>query len=190
MVGWHHWLNGHEFEQAQGDGGQGAWRAAVHEVAKSWIQLRDWTITTIIWWRMGSWPRHVASFIAKHRLSCAAWAQGLCGMWDLGSLTRDWTHVPCISRQILNPWITREVPSLWYFIMASLGNEYAVTQLVSDKNRIWNLVHRPYPMPFSEQRTWNVRLGFYTYGFPDSWSIKAVTDNHSSRYSQVGSGWL
>ena len=25
MVGWHHWLNGHEFEQAQRDGeGQGA----------------------------------------------------------------------------------------------------------------------------------------------------------------------
>ena len=25
MVGWHHWLNGHEFEQAQGDGeGQGS----------------------------------------------------------------------------------------------------------------------------------------------------------------------
>ena len=24
MVGWHHWLNGHEFEQAPGDGeGQG-----------------------------------------------------------------------------------------------------------------------------------------------------------------------
>ena len=25
MVGWHHWLNGHEFEQAPGDsGGQGS----------------------------------------------------------------------------------------------------------------------------------------------------------------------
>ena len=29
MVGWHHQLNGHEFEQALGDGeGQGTWRAA------------------------------------------------------------------------------------------------------------------------------------------------------------------
>ena len=63
-----------------------------------------------------------------------------------------------------------------------------VTQLVSDKNRIWNLVHHPYPMPFSEQKTWNVRLDFYTCGFPDSWSRKAVIDNHSSRHSQVGSG--
>ena len=38
MVGWHHWLNGHEFEQAPGDGeGQGVWRAAVRGVAKSWL---------------------------------------------------------------------------------------------------------------------------------------------------------
>ena len=37
MVGWHHRLNGHEFEQALGDDeGQGAWRAAVHGVANSW----------------------------------------------------------------------------------------------------------------------------------------------------------
>ena len=35
MVGWHHWLNGHEFEQTQGgSGGQGS-RAAVHGVAKN-----------------------------------------------------------------------------------------------------------------------------------------------------------
>ena len=38
MVGWHHQLNGHEFEQAPGvSDGRGAWRAVVHGVAKSWI---------------------------------------------------------------------------------------------------------------------------------------------------------
>ena len=42
MVGWHHQLNGHEFEQAPGvSDGQGAWRAVVHGVAKSWIQLSN-----------------------------------------------------------------------------------------------------------------------------------------------------
>ena len=36
MVGWHHQLNGHEFEQARGvSEGQEAWCAAVHGVAKS-----------------------------------------------------------------------------------------------------------------------------------------------------------
>ena len=36
MVGWHHQLDGHEFEQAPGAGeGQEAWSAAVHGVTKS-----------------------------------------------------------------------------------------------------------------------------------------------------------
>ena len=44
MVGWRHWLDGHEFEQAPGDGeGQGFWCAAVHGTAKSQTGLSDWT---------------------------------------------------------------------------------------------------------------------------------------------------
>ena len=44
MVGWHHRLEGHEFEQAPGDGeGQGSWHAAVHGVAKSRILISNWT---------------------------------------------------------------------------------------------------------------------------------------------------
>ena len=34
MVGWHHRLNGHEFEQAPGGGDREAWHAAVHGVAE------------------------------------------------------------------------------------------------------------------------------------------------------------
>ena len=35
MVGWHHWLHRHEFEQAPGGGdGQGSLHAAVHEIAE------------------------------------------------------------------------------------------------------------------------------------------------------------
>ena len=40
MVGWHHSLDGYEFEQTPGDGEeQGSLRAAVHGVAKSWTRL-------------------------------------------------------------------------------------------------------------------------------------------------------
>ena len=47
VVGWHHRLDGHEFEQALGDGeGQGTWRAAVRGVAKSWSRLNNWTTTS------------------------------------------------------------------------------------------------------------------------------------------------
>ena len=34
MVGWHHWLEGREFEQALGVGDTEAWHAAVHEYRK------------------------------------------------------------------------------------------------------------------------------------------------------------
>ena len=44
MVGWHHRLDGHEFEQAlEVADGQGGLCAAVHGVTKSWTQLSDWT---------------------------------------------------------------------------------------------------------------------------------------------------
>ena len=47
MVGWHHQLNGPEFEQTPGDGeGQEAWRAAVHGGIKCWTRLSDWATTT------------------------------------------------------------------------------------------------------------------------------------------------
>ena len=46
MVGWHHWLNGHEFEQTPGEGkGQRAWHAVVPGVTKSWTRLSNWATT-------------------------------------------------------------------------------------------------------------------------------------------------
>ena len=42
MVGWHHRLDGHEFEQAQGVGdGQEAWHDGVHGITKSWSRLSN-----------------------------------------------------------------------------------------------------------------------------------------------------
>jgi len=44
MAGWHHWFNGHEFEQTQGDSeGQEAFYAAAQGIAKSQTQLSNWT---------------------------------------------------------------------------------------------------------------------------------------------------
>ena len=43
-VGWHLWLNGHEFEQTPGVGdGQGGLACWVHGITKSWTQLSNWT---------------------------------------------------------------------------------------------------------------------------------------------------
>ena len=42
IVGWHHWLDGHEFEQAPGVcDGHGS--LACYRVAKGWTRLSDWT---------------------------------------------------------------------------------------------------------------------------------------------------
>ena len=45
IVVWHHWLNGHEFEQILGDCEVREVWLAVHRVAKSRTQLSDWPIT-------------------------------------------------------------------------------------------------------------------------------------------------
>ena len=51
MVGWHHRLNGHEFEQTSGDGERGgeAWHAAAHGVSKGWTQLSSWATRRCKW---------------------------------------------------------------------------------------------------------------------------------------------
>ena len=47
MVGWHHRLNGHEFEQAPEDGeGQGSLACCSPGAANSWTGLSDRTTTT------------------------------------------------------------------------------------------------------------------------------------------------
>ena len=53
--------------------------------------------------------------------ACSVVCTGLVtpGMRDLGSLTGDQTHIPCIARQFLNHWTTREV-SDWPFCNSPL----------------------------------------------------------------------
>ena len=49
MAGWHHWLDGHEFEWIPGvRDGQGGLVCAIHGVAKSWTRLSDLTELNIL----------------------------------------------------------------------------------------------------------------------------------------------
>ena len=51
MVGWHHWFNGHEFEQAPGDG-QGSLACCScmgsQRIGHSWATELNWTDTYIV----------------------------------------------------------------------------------------------------------------------------------------------
>ena len=66
MVGWHHRLDGQEFEQALRVGdGQGAWSAAIHGITKSQTRLNDstelnrWLIHVGVWQKPTLWPPDV-----------------------------------------------------------------------------------------------------------------------------------
>ena len=62
MVGWHHRLNGHEFEQLwELVTDREAWRVAVHGVTKSRTWLSNWTTT-----KPGPRPRRVRAELQKH----------------------------------------------------------------------------------------------------------------------------
>ena len=60
------------------------------------------------------------SFVVVHRLSsCGAQASLRLSMWDPSSATRDLACIPCLARQILNHWTTKEVPTLYSFQLTS-----------------------------------------------------------------------
>ena len=50
---------------------------------------------------------HLKVFIWSHNFFFLAAPHG---MWDLSSPTKDQTHIPCIGRQSLNHWTSREIP--------------------------------------------------------------------------------
>ena len=72
------------------------------------------------------------------------------GIWDLSSPTRDQTSIPCIARQILNHWTTRQVlPKDWLcqtmtVIASSVKFSHSV---VSNSLCLHELQHTRLPFP-------------------------------------------
>ena len=70
-----------------------------------------------IYWMFSFWLCWVFTAVLTLAFSsCGTWAWLPLGMWDLSSLPKDWTHISCIGRQILNHWTAREVPVFTEFI--------------------------------------------------------------------------
>ena len=65
-VGWHHWLDGHEFEQAAGVGdGQGSLVCC-----SPWV-CKEWEMTERLYWTELYWPevKPVLKLLCTHKLS-------------------------------------------------------------------------------------------------------------------------
>ena len=72
--------------------------------------------------------QHVGSLLQPEGFSsCGMWVYLPLGMWHLSSLTKDPTQVPCIGRQILYHWTTRQVlkHSFYHWFFYSPIHSYA-----------------------------------------------------------------
>ena len=101
MVGWHHWLNGHDLTLSKLQEmvmDREALHAAVYGVTKSWTEL-NWAELMYTFF---------TEFVTILLLFCVLAFQ-LQGMCDLSSLTSDQTHTPSLEAH-LNHWTAREVP--------------------------------------------------------------------------------
>ena len=121
MIGWHHRLNGHEFEQAPGVGErQGSVACAVYGV-ENWATKLNWTHTgwlvkqekqILISWRAGVLKSKIKSLanlvsgegsLLFHSLLCLAVSlhgtKGKGTLWGLyqsvNSMRKDFTHMTC-----------------------------------------------------------------------------------------------
>ena len=67
-------------------------------------------------------------------------------MWDLSFQTRDQTCIPCIGRQILKHWTTREVPPINLFLETFLPEPFDLIQFgLTTLSVFWGL---PSPCPW------------------------------------------
>ena len=90
-----------------------------------------------MWCRLSSCgaqaPEHAGSVVV-------AQAELLQNIWDLSSLTRDWTHIPCVARQILYYWTTREV------LFSFLDNQYLECLIDTSSNHFFKVTSVEVPL--------------------------------------------
>ena len=81
MVGWHHWLNGHDLSKLwETVRDREAWNAAVHGVTKSWTRLSNWTATKydhifhIMIWQKKICLRKILIYLLENSITkCFKW---------------------------------------------------------------------------------------------------------------------
>ena len=64
-------------------------------------------------------------------------------MWDLGSAAGDQTRIPCIARQVLGHWASREVPVLMY-LCSVCSFMFPVASGLRPPQGMWKCVLSPF----------------------------------------------
>ena len=82
MLGWHHWLNGHEFEQTlEMVKDREAWCATVPGVTKSWTRLSNWT--ELMRLRMHTWKYIYSEILVYvYMVSWVVWTENIMLKWN------------------------------------------------------------------------------------------------------------
>ena len=91
----------------------GLWSVGLQRVGHDWSDLacmHDVWCKVVFCFYLRFWLCWVFVAACRNMHVCDSLAQLPLSMWDLSSLTRDRTLLPCIGRWILNLWNTREVP--------------------------------------------------------------------------------
>ena len=104
------------------------------------------------------------------------------GMWGLCSLTRDRTCIPCIGRQSLNHWITREVPSYLFSSLKFSPSPFHLTVCWEAHSvgfsTVWGLLMVPWGAVY--------RLMFPVLPANGSWSCHWIWSTFGETVSWLG----
>ena len=112
------------------------------------------------------------------------------GMWGLCSLTRDWTCIPCVGRQSLNHWITREVPSCLFSSLKFPPSPFRLTVCWEAHSvgfpTVWGLLTVPWGAVYRllfpvlpENGSWSCHWIWSTFGETVSWLGLCVSGRHT-----------
>ena len=117
MAGWHHWLDGSEFEWTLGDVmDREAWRAVIRGVAKSRTRLSNWTDWLMIMKLIILVPRKIKFMISITKLSWTTEIYVAYYQWDnheiLGKIIPMWRELEVLVFVWAGHWFRVDF-SLW-----------------------------------------------------------------------------